>query len=89
VGANVEGWVVIFGARFVKRTSHTQQNIHPEIAISWQFMAPETAPSGYFWIRILWPEIAKMMQFWGPETAGIWLFLDIFLKYLFFSSTWS
>jgi hypothetical protein len=24
----------------------------------------------------------------GPETVGIWLFLDLFLKDLFFFSTW-
>jgi hypothetical protein len=44
--------------------------------------------SGDFWFRIQWPEIAKMVQFLEPETASIWLFLDLFLKYLFFFSTW-
>jgi hypothetical protein len=44
--------------------------------------------SGDFWFRILGPEIAKMVQFLVPETPGIWLFLDLFLKYLFFSPTW-
>ena len=39
--------------------------------------------SGDFWFRILGPEIAKLVQFLGPETAGIWLFLDLFRKYLF------
>jgi hypothetical protein len=54
-----------------------------------QFMAPKLNHSGDCWFRIMGLEIAKMVKFLGPETASIWLFLDLFLKYLFFFSTWT
>ena len=55
------------------------QTIDPEISLSWQILAPETA----FWIFLdsesdsfLETEITRMVHILGPEIAGIWLFLE-------------
>ena len=44
----------------------------PEIAISWQIMAPETAP---FWLFLGPAEINPVVQFMGAKIAVIWLYL--------------